>query len=271
MRKRYQKLIMNICLLTMGIGMLTFPVDFFSGAGKETSSQNHSDDSDNLDSNKNPDTLTPTLAGGSTQSPTSAVQPTAAPTLTPTPAFTPTPLPTPTLTPEENVLIDDVPADILALVNAYFESRLTSIEDYKALIYNADMVDEDLTYKRVEYIVAFHNITCYMQTGTETVDYIVYILNDAEIATISTYAPSLDYILVRYDENGIPKIYLPDENFPAEESEYINALIASEPVQLLVGDVNTRMAAAVQSDSDLMELMKRIQSLTENSSGESSE
>ncbi|MBQ9119087.1 MAG: hypothetical protein IJY09_03395 [Lachnospiraceae bacterium] len=267
MRRKNRKLIMNLCILIMGIGMLVFPLDTLPSMGRVKQPEN------TVDSNPSDAAGTehitgssPTITGASgtnavTLTPTPTV--TKAATPTPAPTLTPTPTVTPHLPPEENLLTAEVPTDIQELVTAYFESRLTSIEDYKKLIDNEDMVDEELTYKRVEYIVGFHNIVCYMQQGIEDIDYVVYAVYDAEIATISTYAPSIEYMLVRYDDNGVPKIYLPDENFSDAESNYLTSLIATSDVQLLIGDVNMALEAAKQSDADLMDLMKRIENLTE--------
>ena len=47
-------------------------------------------------------------------------------------------------------------------------------------------------------------------------------MNDIEIPTISTYAPSLDEIYIKIDENGTPKIYVGTLSVIAQD--YVDAL-----------------------------------------------
>lgn len=239
MVKKHIRLIINLVLLVMGIGMITFPL-------------NKNQKGEDL-SREEPETKSPLLITAAFFIPLPTPSP------SPLPSPTPTPIPSPTPAPSENPLLSDVPENIQELVENYFESRLTSIEDYKNLIYNAEYIDESLTYQRVEYIVAFHNIQCYCKKGAGVVDYIVYALNDAEIATIDTYAPSIDQLYVKYDKNGSPKIYLPGDELSAEEAAYYEELRMSEDVSALVASVNERLSTAIQEDADLYDFLMKIQ------------
>lgn len=249
MVKKHRKLIMDLVLLVMGIGMVIFPVD---GNNGNTSLPE-----------KGEAFLT---AIPFIPLPSPIALPSATPI--PTPTKVPTPTPVPTLSPAENPLLSEVPEDILELVGNYFDSRLTSIEDYKKLIYNDEYVDEQLTYQRVEYIVAFHNIKCYCKKGVGVVDYVVYALNDAEIATIDTYAPSIDQLFIKYDDNKVPKIYLPGDGLSGEEEAYYEKLSASEDVAALVADVNGRLGTAIQEDADLYDFLMRIMDASADNAGE---
>lgn len=242
---------MNLVLLIMGIGMIIFPA--YTSSDHEASKTSAS--------NQDP-APAPSIALENIVPALSLPTPTAVPAATAAP--TPVPLPTavPTLPPSENPLLAGVPDDIRELVNNYFEARLSSIEDYKELIYNQEYVDEELTYKRVEYIVGFHNIQCYFKKGTGIVDYVIYVLNDVEIATIDTYAPSIDQLFIKYDEKGVPKIYLPGGGLSAEEEAYYNELSTAEDVAALVDDVNNRLITAVQEDSELQEFLMKITEIT---------
>lgn len=172
----------------------------------------------------------------------------------------PTPLPTPTLTPENNRLTAEVPQEIEELIRTYFTAILSdSFEEYKKLFYNNENVDEKLTQKRVEYIVRYHNIQCRAKSGAGPVDYVLYVLNDVEIATIDTLVPSMERFYIKYDEDGNPKIFLPDASLGPEESAYLDELNAMPDVQELIEDVTARMDEAVSSDADLRSFMNKLQ------------
>ncbi len=196
-----------------------------------------------------PDVVTPSGPAGS---PT--------PAATPTPVPTPTPEPTPTLSPENNPLLSEISDDLGALAEAYFSTILgDSFEEYKNLFYNAEYVNEELTKKRVEYIVQYHNIECYAKRGAGPVDYVLYVLNDVEIATIDTYAPSMEQLYVKYDEDGNPKIFIAGDSFSPEEAAYLDELNAMPDVKALIEDVTERMNEAVSSDAELRNFILRLQ------------
>ena len=86
----------------------------------------------------------------------------------------------------------------------------------------------------------------------------VYVENDVEIATIDTYAPSIDQLFIKYDEKGKPKLYLYDGSFTDEEEAYYEALRSSEDVVALVEDVNARLEEAIASDEALRDFFARL-------------
>lgn len=245
MRRKYSKLTIYLVTLVMGAGMITFPADdFFKPllASSTRSSDTSLQDSPSVDADSNSIGITPT----------------AAPTITPMPLPSPSPTPVPSLAPEDNLISDQIPADIAELVQAYFNSRLTSIDDYRKLIYNDEYVDENLTYRRVEYVVAYHDLKCYLKQGTGIIDYVVYVVNDVEIATIDTFAPSIDVLYVIYEKDGSAKIYLPGDELTEAELRYYQELNSSPDVAALVADVETRLTEAMEADSELRDFLLKI-------------
>ncbi|MDE7325756.1 MAG: hypothetical protein K2N63_05700 [Lachnospiraceae bacterium] len=245
MRKKYRKLTFYLVLLVMGIGMVTFPI------GGDDAKSRQGKVEDIAETNATPQAWVELLpvAGIRAPSPT--------PTKKPTP--TPTPIPTPSLAPEENILLEKLPEELVSFVEQYFTVRLTgTVKEYRELFYNNGELDEQLANRRVEYIVAYHNLKCYAKRGVGEIDYVVYVENDVEIATIDTYAPSIDQLFIKYDEKGNPKLYLYDGSFTQEEEAYYEALRSNPDVVALVEDVNMRLEEAIASDEALRDFFARL-------------
>lgn len=253
MKKKYKKLTFYLVVLVMGIGMVTFPI----GEGD-------TQDDAQVNARVLPGAISPLIGamGENTVLPVTPVPlPTVAPTVTVAPTATPVPTPTfvPTLTPEENKLLETVPEDIVEFVEQYFAVRLNgTAEEYRALFYHGGELDEQLANRRVEYIVAYHNLKCYAKRGTGDIDYVVYVQNDVEIATIDTYAPSIDQLFIKYDEGGKPKLYLYGDTFTQEETAYYEALRAAQDVAALIEDVNARLEQAITADEALRDFFARL-------------
>lgn len=249
MKKKYKKLTFYLVVLVMGIGMVTFPIGEGDTQEKEGAEQ--------VSAKVLPDALSSLMdtMGENTVPPAPTVTPAA--TATPTPL--PTPTPVPTLTPEENQLLESVPEDIVEFVEKYFAVRLNgTAEEYRALFYHGGELDEQLANRRVEYIVAYHDLKCYAKRGTGEIDYVVYVQNDVEIATIDTYAPSIDQLFIKYDEDGEPKLYLYGNTFTQEETAYYEALRTSQDVAALIEDVNARLEQAITADEALRDFFARL-------------
>ncbi|MCX4345767.1 MAG: hypothetical protein OSJ38_00805 [Lachnospiraceae bacterium] len=250
MRKKYRKLTFYLVLLVMGVGMVIFPIrDNGMGDGR-------GEEDDAAETNA----LPRVYAGSGLLPAVGIAAPTPMPaTPSPSPTPSPTPIPTPSLAPKENTLLEELPKDLVSFVEQYFSVRLTGTsEEYRALFYNKGELDEQLTNKRVEYIVDYHNLKCYAKLGVGEVDYVVYVENDVEIATIDTYAPSIDQLFIKYDEKGKPKLYLYDGSFTDEEEAYYEALRSSGDVVALVEDVNARLEEAIASDEALRDFFARL-------------
>ncbi len=261
MKKKYRKLTLYLGTLIMGIGMVTFPI----GESGTKKSQKNEGQVEAAQTNAN---IVPrTFSGANILSAAGISMPTPLPSATPTPTPTPTPLPTPTLSVQENTLLEKLPEDLVSFVESYFAVRLDgTAKQYRALFYNSGELDEQLTNRRVEYIVAYHNLKCYAKRGVGEIDYVVYVENDVEIATIDTYAPSIDQLFIKYDKKGKPKIYLYNDSFTEEEEEYYEALRAEKDVVALIESVNTRLEEAISSDEALRDFFARLSE--ESSAGE---
>lgn len=231
----------------MFVGMITFPIN---ASGLKTSVSETSGDKTKQEATIVPE---PTLTS------------TPIPTMTPTP----TPSPTPTIAipePEQNALNEDVPQDIIDLVDNYLNYHLNeSVEAFKTLYYNPELVNEEMYDKRVEYTTAYHNVKCYTKKGAGEVDAVVYFTSDEELATISTYVPSCHKLFIKYD-NDEPKIYILDGTEQEECREYYNSLDDAEDVLALFEDVELRLVAALDSDADLRAMIERMLSEQEESS-----
>lgn len=260
MRKKYRRLTFYLVVLIMGIGMITFPINGDKASGDGTKG------GDAAEANTVPQVfpgngiLEALRESVPTPTPASAVTP--EPDMTPT--LAPEPTAVPTLSPEENVLLTEVPQEITDFVENYFAVRLNgTAEEYRALLYDEGNLDENLTNRRVEYIVAYHNLKCYAKLGVGEIDYVVYVQNDVEIVTIDTYAPSIDQLFIKYDAKGEPKLYLHSDSFSEEEEAYYEALHSADDVTALIEEVNERLAAAVEADEELRNFFVRLSQETE--------
>lgn len=254
MKRKYKKLTFYLVGLVMGIGMVTFP------AGQDGREEFWP-----VDARPREPAAFGRLAAFGAAFSAKILQNSQAkvPTLTPAPTKEPTPTPVPTLAPEKNVLLTEVPEDIVSFVEKYFSVRLNgTAEEYRALFYNSGEMDEQLANRRVEYIVAYHNLKCYAKLGTGEIDYVIYVQNDVEVATIDTYAPSIDQLFIKYDKSGKPKLYLHGDSFTPEEEAYYEALRSAQDVAELIRDVNTRLEEAVASDEALRDFFARLSQQT---------
>ena len=240
MRIKHFKATMYSTLLVIGIGMVIYPIDLSKKEETPANAKN------SISETENSGFFLP------------EVPPIPAPaTPTPTPILTPTP--TPTLTPKENTLMEKVPSEIEQLINDYFAAVLEdSFDNYRKLIYNTESINEELTRKRVEYIVNYHNIRCYAKRGVGQIDYIVYVMNDVEIATIDTYAPSMEQFFIKYDKNKNPKIFLAGDMLTSDEEAYFNELNSLPDVSELVAEVTEQLNAAMEEDAELKNFIKKL-------------
>lgn len=240
MRIKHFKTTIYSTLLVIGIGMVIYPIDL----------------SDIKETPANAKNSISEVEGSGFFLP--EVPPIPAPA-SPTPTPTLIPTPTPTLAPKENALIEKVPSEIEQLINDYFAAILEdSFDHYRKLIYNTEYINEELTRKRVEYIVNYHNIRCYAKRGVGQIDYVVYVQNDVEIATIDTYAPSMEQFFIKYDKDKNPKIFLAGDVLTSDEEAYFNELNSLPDVSGLVSEVTEQLNTAMEKDADLKNFIKKL-------------
>ncbi len=258
MRNKSKKLTFYLVTLVMGVGMVTFPIDSGGMGGTRKDEEQANALPGLIFEGEFLEKLGKDVAAAAfLAAPESVTNPT--PTFAATPTPLPTPSPVPTLAPEANVLLEKVPDDIVEFVENYFAVRLNgTAEEYRALFYDNAELDEQLANRRVEYIVAYHNLKCYAKLGAGEIDYVVYVQNDVEVATIDTYAPSIDQLFIKYDESGKPKLYLHGDSFTQEAEAYYEALRSAPDVMALIEDVNARLEEAITSDEALRDFFVRL-------------
>lgn len=176
----------------------------------------------------------------------------------------------PTATPEpKNELELNKYADINNVVNEFYEAKLTCLEeDFIPIVTNANQIDMERLQRKIEYVNSYQNINCYTKKGINEIDYVVYVSYDLELATIDTYAPSIDELRITYVD-GSPKIYL--GKISEETSEYLKKLRTSEDVEILVSDVVTRLDEACARDENLNEFYQNIQKSSAQAAKENTE
>lgn len=176
----------------------------------------------------------------------------------------------PTATPEpKNELELNKYADINKVVKEFYEAKLTcSEEDFIPIVTNANQLDMERLQRKIEYVNSYQNINCYTKKGINEIDYVVYVSYDLELATIDTYAPSIDELRITYVD-GSPKVYL--GTISEETSEYLKKLRTSEDVEVLVSDVVTRLDEACASDENLNEFYQNIQKSSAQAAKENTE
>lgn len=249
MKQRYKKPVIYLSLLIMGIGMLTFPIDY------PGSKHSPADDSTEVSQEKVP--FSSAIGATTTPCPTPTLIPVSD---TPTPSATPSPtdIVRATPAPGEYPLLDEVPDSIIRLVNQRYKALLSdSIEDYSNLLYGSDSINLDTVLKQADYIQDYQNIRCYAKQPSGIVDYVVYVRYDAALVSIDTPVPSLDEFLIRFNENGQPLIYLADA-LNEEEKVFIAQLRQDEDVKLLTEEVTKELEAALLKDSALKEFIMKL-------------
>lgn len=176
----------------------------------------------------------------------------------------------PTATPEpKNELELNKYADINKVVKEFYEAKLTcSEEDFIPIVTNANQIDMERLQRKIEYVNSYQNINCYTKKGINEIDYVVYVSYDLELATIDTYAPSIDELRITYVD-GSPKVYL--GTISEETSNYLKKLRTSEDVEVLVSDVVTRLDEACASDENLNEFYQNIQKSSAQAAKENTE
>lgn len=201
----------------------------------------------------------PTGSGSPTSAPTPTKQ--VSPTATPTPSPSPTPTltPTPTPTPVPNDLKKDEFPEVNALIEKFYAAKLTcASEDFKGLVNNLDLLPLETWMKQYEYVKSFSNFECYTKTGIGAIEYVVFVVYDTEIATISTLAPSLDRLLLMRDE-ATGNLVICYNNPSKSTAAYIEELQSHDDVVALFNQVSADLEKALKSDADLNSLFNNLQ------------
>ena len=189
MQYKYRKLILYSAIGIMGLGMATFTLSSLSSDSepKTVESANFKDET-LIKDDPSPSIVvtekTPTINS-----------------LSPTPTSIPTP------TTIENKLEYDAYPEINELLTSFLNAKLDSTNTFEDLVLNATLIDIESYQKKTEYIKAYHNIHCYTKKGINEIDFVVYLVYEAELPTIQTYAPSIEELYITKDQSERLWIY----------------------------------------------------------------
>ena len=222
MRLKYKKMILLLTMGVMGIGMLTISFDKTSQADQSA------------------------LETGSSQ--VVMLNEGDMASTTPTPTTGPTNTPTPIPKDPKKLKLNDQ-AEIDTLIQTYYSAMLDTDEEMLASIMtDASVINIEVISKKLEYISDYHNIICYTKPGVKDGDYVVYATHEMEVASIETYAPSIDQFYVTTVDG---KLYLCFGDLETDILALLQEYIKSEEVKELIAKVNLAFKEACDRDQDL--------------------
>lgn len=161
----------------------------------------------------------------------------------------------------ENFERDSVP-EILSLMEQYFHARATADAVSMNRLYGIGENDVSVTELEAQktrmrsnskYVTGFENIATYIKPGITSDTWLVYTTAEIQFRSVKNRAPMIMWCYVKKDADG--NYLLTDSNsLPAEVLTYVDAAARSEEVRRLAADVNTRLKAALEEDSDLQQV-----------------
>jgi hypothetical protein len=249
---KYKRIIIYIYIVAAFCGMVSFSIPMFGSI--KSAKANDGNDTEIISGSAVSEPSSTLLSGQIAQNSVTNV--------TPEPTVTPTAAPTPTVSADADPYVSPVPDDIQSLIEDYYAARLVSVDETLKYVYDSDSIstddmDENTFLSRIEYISAYHNIEIYLKPAAGEIDYVAYVMNDIEIPTISTYAPSLDEIYIKIDENGTPKIYVGTLSVIAQD--YVDALADTADIKALVTKNRKAMKKARKADEDLNAFISHLE------------
>ena len=161
----------------------------------------------------------------------------------------------------ENFERDSIP-EILDLMKQYFSARATA--DAVAMNQLYGIGENEISVTELEaqktrmrsnskYVTGFENIATYVKPGTTSDTWLVYTTAEIQFRSVQNRAPMIMWCYVKKDAEG--NYLLADSNsLPADVLAYVDEAGRSEEVRSLAADVNTRLKAALQEDSDLQQV-----------------
>ena len=142
--------------------------------------------------------------------------------------------------------------EINILVNDYFDARLSCDTERLAVLFGRKAErDEELESRlraQADWIQKFSSCSVYSVPGTEEGSRLCIVLYDIDFRRTDTVAPGVMYMYVQKKENGE---YYINEHPVSEIYRYIEEELSSESALALINDSNSRLKAALDSDSTL--------------------
>ncbi len=245
MKLKYKKMIIIVSMSTMGIGMVTFSINYKPNslstdfAKSQTSVKNISE-----------------AAKISEENDVQSYLPTVTPSVTPEVDII-------SKVVDTNVLEKDAYNDINKLIEKYYVAKLKNdIDNFKPLVNDFNLFDMEYNSRRTKYIDDYKNLACYTKKALEEGTFIVYAYQEVKFKDIETLAPSLDRLYVKTNDKGKPYIYFGEIDKDTEK--YINETQESEDVMKLINIVNKRYEKAAAKDSVLYEFKLKLEESIQN-------
>ncbi len=161
----------------------------------------------------------------------------------------------------ENFERDSV-QEILSLMEQYFHARATADAVSMNRLYGIGENDISVTELEAQktrmrsnskYVTGFENIATYIKPGITSDTWLVYTTAEIQFRSVKNRAPMIMWCYVKKDADG-NYLLTDSNNLPAEVLTYVDAAARSEEVRRLAADVNTRLKAALEEDSDLQQV-----------------
>ena len=147
---------------------------------------------------------------------------------------------------------EELESDLTALITDYLNAKLTlNSETLESLILSDAAIDYKKLGRKVEYIESYENIKTYIADGIKGIDYVIYVTYDVRFPMTSAPAPSLEEFYVKKTD-GAYKLYMNPLSETA--SSYVLELREEPQVQKLINDTTKQLMAALDSDSNLLDI-----------------
>ena len=145
-------------------------------------------------------------------------------------------------------------------MTSFLNAKLDSTNTFEDLVLNATLIDIESYQKKTEYIKAYHNIHCYTKKGINEIDFVVYLVYEAELPTIQTYAPSIEELYITKDQSERLWIYFGE--IDTKTQEFLKQMREQSDVSELIESVNQSFQEALEEDSALNEFFQNLTSST---------
>lgn len=171
---------------------------------------------------------------------------------------------------EGSIFLQDTDPEITAVINKFFVAKSECDADtLNSIVETKTEFTEDALKQEGEFIEGYENISCYTVNGLVENTYLVYVYYEIKFLNIDTLAPSLINMYVYKDKDG--SVYINQGEIDGALSTFIQETNNNSEVRKLITSVNTKLAEARKSDSDLDALYKMlVKGQLPNSSAESS-
>lgn len=155
---------------------------------------------------------------------------------------------------------DEVP-EVTRLISDYFQAKVD--QDAEALYRIFGKSDtSDLSERQsqleeeAKFIEDYQDIVCYTKEGMTEDSYVAYVTYKIKFRRVDTLAPGLMWCYVVKDESGQ---YIIRENVVGEEADYVAKANQTEDVRLLASQINQQLKEALESDTLLAGVYKKLQ------------